>query len=236
MNNILIVTGWCAHNEGHNNPNRAKRQNESEYLSEIWFKQFENFLNAKRFFVYKSICNVPCYGAAFMHENIVQSIRAMQPAKQLPYRHDWAASLLCGAAYAYANDMDMLFIEQDCLVFGLEKAIAWARELGSCVCYGFGKNCSWRAGWAENCLTYVSNDLLGRFIPCMHRIKDIPDAHPYLEEQFHTVLQNEFEDDVHYWPFGCGRLRPIPWDQEIFYAQHLTDAELDQFMQKIGDR
>jgi hypothetical protein len=227
MRKLLIGTGWCAHKEGHNDPRRSERQNDPDYLKNFWLPAVKRQVNSF-LFLYHSICNAVLVDEAKYFNNVIYSD---EYAKLLPYRHDWAASNITAAAYAYANDMDYLFVEQDCLVVGLDKAVTLAREKGG-IWYGYGDNASYRKGWAENCLIYVDNALLLAFIRAMHAIKDTQDGEPFLERRFHEEL-SKCEGHIHYWPFGCGRLRPIPWNEEVFYAQHLTDEELDKFKERL---
>jgi len=229
MRKLLVGTGWCAHKEGHNDPRRSKRQNESRFFYEYWHRAILKYTEHQIFSIYQSKCD---YELEKLIHNIFSLSFAHTPAKELPYRHDWAASNITAAAYAYANDMDYLFVEQDCLVVGLDKAVDMARAQGG-IWYGFGPNASYRPGWAENCLIYVDNACLLAFIRAMHAIKDTPDGKPFLEQRFHQELIHGSEGYIHYWPFGCGRLRPIPWEEEIFYAQHLTDEELDKFKERL---
>lgn len=230
MRKLLVGTGWCAWNKGHNDPRRSSKQNESIYLAKYWLQAITNQLMPSAACIYHSQCDIGAKNEAL--DNFFDSVScAPAPANELPYRHDWAASNITAAAYAYANDMDYLFVEQDCLVVGLDKAVTIAREKGG-IWYGYGENASYRPGWAENCLIYVDNALLLAFIRAMHAIKDTPDGEPFLEQRFHEEL-SRCEGNIHYWPFGCGRLRPIPWDEDVFYAQHLTDEELDKFKERL---
>ena len=229
MRKLLVGTGWCAHKEGHNDPRRSARQGDVNYLDNYWYRAIRKYINEPIIHLYSSKCEKPAYPHMLFAS--FSQIWSHSPAKELPYRHDWAASNITAAAYAYANDMDYLFVEQDCLVVGLDKAVDMAREKGG-TWYGFGPNASYRPGWAENCLIYVDNALLLAFIRAMHAIKDTPDGKPFLEQRFHEEL-SRCDGHIHFWPFGCGRLRPIPWEEEIFYAQHLTDEELDKFKERL---
>jgi len=227
MRKLLVGTGWCAHKEGHNDPRRSARQNGPDYIKDFWLPAVKHQINSF-LFLYHSICDYAISDEGHYFNNVVYSD---EYASELPYRHDWAASNIVAAAYAYANDMDYLFVEQDCLVVGLDKAVTMAREKGG-IWYGYGSNASYRPCWAENCLIYVDNAYLLAFIRAMHAIKDTPDGKPFLEQRFHEEL-SRCEGHIHFWPFGCGRLRPIPWEEEIFYAQHLTDEELDKFKERL---
>jgi hypothetical protein len=236
MRPVLYATGWCAHNKGHRGLGRSERQNKDDYISNYWIPMIEG-AGARGVHVYVSECDIQPCGLFLSHGNI-NLVYSHIPAKRLPYRHDWAVSAMTAAAYALANDMDMVYIEQDCLVYGLDMAVKMAQEQGG-MWYGFGENSSYRPGWAANSFLYVNNDSLLPFIKSMHEIKDCIDGEIKLEQKFHKAIKHNFAieyKDVHFWPFGVDRLRPIPWDQEIFYGQQLNDEELDRFMQKIGDK
>lgn len=237
MRKALVCTGWCAHHEGHNNPMRSKAQNESLYLGGVWLPSITRQINPGGVHVYVSGCDIPpaMGNLAQVGANVVWSGRE---AKALPYRHDWAASIMVGGAYALANDMDLLYIEQDCLVYGLDQVLRLAGIKDNAIYYGFGDNASYSPGWAENCLTFVSNKLLAMLIWAMGEIKNCTDGETKFEQAFHSVIMgSELEQYFQAWPFGVGRLRPIPFESEgPFYAQQLTDQELDMFIDKLEQR
>ncbi len=226
MKPVLIATGWCAWNRGHNNPQRSKLQNSPSWIHGYWLKSMEKQLIHKIeicTFIYHSECDIylPDLPDNFYFDNI---ILANTPAKELPYRHDWVASVVMGATYALFNKMDFLYIEQDCLVHGLDKVLKFAQ--GKDICYGYGRY-SYAPGWAENSLLWVRNEYLELFIPECTRIRNTPDAMPKLEERFHDLFCADFTP----WPFGYGRKRPIDFSQPVFYAQQLSDEEIKKFME-----
>jgi hypothetical protein len=194
-------------------------------------------VEARAFHIYISDCDIKPTGdigiATKKEENVtIVIVDSPTNVRLLPYRHDGIASMLVAAAYALANDMDLCYIEQDCLVYGLDKAVKMAQEQCG-MWYGFGENSSYKPGWAANSFLYVSNGYLLPFLERMHRIKNWPDGVNKLEQAFHEVMVWSSGINFKYWPFGCDRLRPIPWDQEIFYAQQLNDEELDKFTSKL---
>jgi hypothetical protein len=120
-------------------------------------------------------------------------------------------------------------IEQDCLVHRLDKALLWAQ--GKRMVYGFGQNCSFRVGWSENSFMYISNEYL---IEMLHRLntsgihKQFDTPKRVSEIEWHEL----FRDDATFWDFGCGRLRPIPFESnEPFYSQQLQKWEIKKFME-----
>ena len=231
--NVLISTGWCAQNEGHNNPLRSKLQNESTYLGSVWLPYILKQIEPGAINIYVSKCDTPP-ATGLLRCNNLNVVWSHRDARKLAYRHDWSASIISGAAYAMANDMDLLYVEQDCLAYGLADIVRYAQTSSPAMMYGFGDNASWAPGWAENSLTFVSSKLLPPFIWAMNEIRNCTDGDVKFEHAFHNVLMaGELSEYFHPWPFGCGRKRPVPFDQENFYAQQLTDEDLDGFLTKL---
>jgi len=226
---LCIGTGWCAQNEGHNNPQRSKLQNSPEWLENYWRPHIEAQIEPSAWVLYHSDCDIVVSQREFNADYGEQFLASSVSARSLPYRHDWAASVLHGAIYAYCNRMDYLYIEQDCMVHNLPVVLGFARNHQ--MCYGYGKF-SMYPGWAENSLMWVRNDALQAFICRMltSQIKDCDGKERVIETVFHNYFCNMFTP----WPFGYGRIRPIDFSQQAFYAQQLTDQEIAQFMALEG--
>jgi len=142
------------------------------------------------------------------------------------HSHDAHASMLVPATYAYCNEMNFIYIEQDCLVKGLDSAIKWASDKD--LCYGYGK-WSLSLGWAEQCFIWVRYEYIPMFVYlCMKSNIMNVDVHRKVipEPMFHGLFKNI----VTPWPFGVGRKRPIGFNDDIVYAQQLTDNELNEFL------
>lgn len=222
--NLCIGTGWCAQKEGHNNSSRSKLQNSPEWMERHWRPHIEAQIMPDAWVLYESRCDIPpkmdLWGALIGEEHIL----ALAKARDLPYRHDWVTSALLSASYAYSNNMDFLYIEQDCMVHNLPAVLEFARNHQ--MCYGYGKY-SLYGGWAENSLVWVRNDGLAKFIFRLlsGNMKNIDGKKEKQEQVFHRYFENMAES----WPFGFGRIRPIDFSQPVFYAQQLTDIEIDRF-------
>jgi len=227
--NLCIGTGWCAHKEGHNNKERSKLQNYPAWLEGYWRRHIEAQIRPDALILYYSRCDIPADVLDWENNLGEEVILSKSRARELPYRHDWSASVLHGALYAYCNNMDYLYIEQDCMVHNIPAALEFAKNHP--MCYGYGKY-SMYPGWAENCLIFVRRDSLSKFIARMVScgIKDLDGSGTLVEQLFH----NKFCDMMEPWPFGYGRIRPIDFTQPVFYAQQLTDTEIAQFMALEG--
>ncbi|HQJ66447.1 MAG TPA: hypothetical protein PLH32_17715 [bacterium] len=230
---LMICTGWCAHLEGHNNKARSALQNESLYLGSVWLPAILHQVEPKAVMVYNSLCDIPA-AAGLLRSDIVNMVYAPRPARELPYRHDWAAAIMVAAGYAMANNLDLMFIEQDCLVYRLKDFLDFARISNHSICYGYGEGASLYNNWAANSLIYCSWSLLDEFMTALAQTKDISDGEVKLEERFHDrVMSVGAGEYFRPWPWGVDRLRPLPQGDDPFYAQQLTDGELDYMTAKI---
>jgi hypothetical protein len=146
---------------------------------------------------------------------------------QKPYHWcGWSIALVTLALIAYADECDYVFKESDVLAFGpwVERMYA---EIGD---YGmvFGK---------ARCMPAVQSVLLCKheFIPQFVRI--------YLGTGSEQEKRNEGElkfarmekEHPHLFgrfSFGVDRDRPLPYNDEVWYAQHLTEAELAELKRR----
>ncbi|GEM_PF-2774697 len=225
---LCISTGWCAHKSGHNNASRSRLQNDELWMAQFWTPGVLKQVKPDRLVYYMSNCDISAkelYGV----EN-AEFIYAARPAVELSYRHDWASSITMGAAYAYENGMDMLYIEQDCMVKNIPAVLEFAQDKP--ICFGYGE-WSMYPGWAECSLVWVRHNFLPTFI---YRLMDsgfaLLDGNSQKPEQLWMDL---FGLNCTVWPFGYGRKRPIDFTKPVFYAQQLTDSEIVSFQRAIHE-
>jgi len=231
---VCVGTGWYSDNERRNktNPACAAEFFAPDYLWRVWLPHVTNSIEPGAIFVYESICELPLTNPP---ENI-EVIRGKRSNASRPYLrdepHDWGASIMMGAQYAYCNEMDFVYFEQDCLCYRLDKALEWAR--GKNLIYGFGPSASWQPGWAELSFIYVAYNFIPLFMKRLYNFK----LHIW-NNDFDRVKHPEicihklFRDDAEYWPFGYGRVLPIDWNQEVFYAQQMQAGDLRRFKGKV---
>ena len=225
---LCIGTGWCAQNTGHNNPARSKQQNSELWLASTWAPAIKTQIEPGRWFFYLSQCDISPVEIYTLEK--AEFVFANKPAIEMSYRHDWSSSITMGALYAFENDMDFLYIEQDCMVKNIPGVLEFAQDKP--MCYGYGQY-SYARGWAEASLVWIRNDFLPVFVARMveTNFNAIPDAEKKAEVYFHEMFGNTFTA----WPFGYGRKRPIDWTQPTFYAQQLTDQEIREFQYAVFD-
>ena len=147
----------------------------------------------------------------------------------------YTRSVINGAVHAYCCDADYyVYVEQDCLVRGegfLEMAIGDATAdilLGARTEGGVGIEGKPAAPMFQNSLIIVSSVGLERFIT---GIIGAPQGDGELSIE--VIMERQCA------PFGeiaipYGRSRPIDFETTCFYAQHMTDEELEHFLDTEG--
>ena len=144
----------------------------------------------------------------------------------------WTRSFLNGAFYAYITNADYyVYIEQDCLVVGdniIEKIID---NLG----YFQVSHGLWEHAYkVEQSFVIIRKDAIVKFIKDYTDLSEgSPDSAITPEQKFNVFVENgtfNFKE----LPIPYGRTRPIDFDREYFYAQHLNDEELNAILFKEG--
>ena len=220
MTNIIVGTGWHATTHSPRNSNASKRIYQPEYLEKIWKPYIERFIEPKGYFVWQSDCEIEPWTDRSIH-----IVKSMNPPDG-HHNRDYQASYLAGAMYAYLNECDFIYIEQDCLVYNLGEALKEAQ--GSLITYAKAGV----QGWAETSFTYISWKYIPEFIKRCQSVDWCfwthgQDVSPFAE----AVWESLFKNDANYWTFGYGRRKPIDFTKDIFYAQQITDKELDKFLE-----
>lgn len=213
---IVVGTGWCAFEDCRsNNPRTSPRCYGSSWLKTVWSGQIEKYIKPQKYHVYVSNCEIlPDLDSRF------EFVKNLALVETQHHAHDAYAAMVSGAQYALVNGSDYVYIEQDCLVHGLDKALQWAH--GKNICYGYGKY-SFQEGWAEESFQYISYDYLTTYITLMNSSLIYHDTTENPEKIYHRL----FNGDVTPWPFGYGRKRPIYLSDEMFYAQQCTAKEIE---------
>jgi len=220
MNDCVIATGW--HSNGKSpNPGVSEKCYKANWLLEYWIPFNLSQIHPADTSLYVSDCLIKPLG----YDSFSNISFASLANDHYHTRHDWWSSVLSGAMYAYNNNLHLVYVEQDCFVWGLDKAIRWALDQKAKICYGFG-NVSYRSGWSENSFTFVHKDFIDDFI--IRAISSNADRSTdfVLEILFHELYKDVFTP----WPFGYGRKPVQDWNHEIFYKQQLTNNDIDKFM------
>ena len=239
-NKVCVGSGWYSDEKG---GQRGSHQLASglflpEYFSDIFVPRIINALHPEAIHIYESNCEIPMDPVPAGIELVRgkrNAKRDVDPDRVKPYEygaaHDWGSAFIQGAMFAFNNNMDYFFVEQDCLVHNFKKVLSIAHEMDAPIIYGYGDKASYKSGWAEPSLTFVSYSFLPEFIKRMmygkwHMWNKNFDKVKNPEIQFHRT----FDDVSEAWPFGCGMLRPVPWKKEVYFAQRFDAPNFVKFL------
>ena len=139
----------------------------------------------------------------------------------------WSAVMISLAMLAYTNECDFVYKEQDCLCFG-PVIETMESELGSAGMI-FG-NCLYPDGVhrmpAAQSLFMVRHGFIPEFVRRYLGMGKDGDPNNLPEHKFKR-LEDETPDKVKRFSFGVDRGRPLPIGAPVWYAQQLTDEELE---------
>jgi len=240
-NKVCVGTGWYSDNEGgkRGESELAEKLFTPSYLSEIFVPRIQRSLNPRAIHIYASECETPLNPIPEGCE-VVKGKRIAKRNTTIgekPYKigaaHDWGAAMMTGAMFAFVNNLNYFFVEQDCLVHNFKRVYEISKEMGAPIIYGFGGLSSFITGWAEPSLTFVNYKFLQEFMNRLckglwHEWNMGFERFANPERQFH----NTFADVAEYWPFGYGMKRPIDWSKEVFFAQRFDTLNFETFISK----
>jgi hypothetical protein len=136
----------------------------------------------------------------------------------------WSHSILTLALIAYGCGKDLIFKESDCLWFGDvpqrmyedcgDKGMVFGAKMTAAPYMACAQATFLIKHW---CLLGFVRDYL-----CLPSDKDM------LPEDKFVRLEEHAPHIYGRISFGVDRQRPIPWDDEVWYAQQWTQAELDE--------
>lgn len=135
----------------------------------------------------------------------------------------WSASMLALAMTAYVDEADFIYKESDCFAFG-----PWVQRMyGDCGAHGwvFGPKMT-SAPWmaCQQSLFLVKHAMIPSFVRMFLEHGPENDRGGIGETRF-VNMEKEIGQAARL-SFGVDRMRPIPWDDEVFYFQQPTPDEL----------
>lgn len=136
----------------------------------------------------------------------------------------WSGAFCALALIAYNAELDFLFLEQDCLAFG-----PWVKRTYEDMDDGdmvFGrKMVSAPYMPCAQSLVLVRHSFIPEMVSAYLAMGTDNDINNLPETKF-LRLEEKFGNRIRRLSFGCDRERPIPLDDEVFYAQKLHAEEL----------
>lgn len=143
-----------------------------------------------------------------------------------PYEFNgWAGTMLAGAMLCYCDCRDMIYAEQDCLVFGDVVSKLYEQLGDGGIIFGSYKEGERHIMPAAQSLFLVRHSFIPKFI--RQFLSNGPQTQEQnLGEAIFARLETGQRDMWKRFTFGVDRGRPIPWDDPVWYAQKWTDEEL----------
>jgi len=142
----------------------------------------------------------------------------------------WSMAFLTGAMIAYQNETDYIWLEQDCLAFGPWVERTYADMGDGDMVFGHKMKTAPFMPCSQS-LVLVRHSFIPEMVSAYLGMGTDNDVTNLPEAKFQK-LEDQFGDRIRRLSFGCDRERPIPYDDEVFYAQKLTDEELETLKQK----
>lgn len=147
----------------------------------------------------------------------------------------WSMSFLVNCMNAYHSDADLIYWEQDCLVFNsaIDQLYDEAEEFDCGVITGRPEHADNQS--LEQSFFLVKNDFLLPFVQHYIAIDRNEGGPGYMrtEQKFLTVMNGAFRGKMEFTRMGYGRSRPPEFNpNENFYIQQVKDKDLEKLKQK----
>lgn len=143
----------------------------------------------------------------------------------------WERAVIMGAMYALLNEMDFVYVEQDCLVVGSNWVDYCRNRMNKKkIMFGSGAGTFQRI---QQSLFLVDVEYIPEFLnvsinPKTGGVQRVFNRNRLKHENPESRWYRYFSKHADYLPFGSGRARPIPTNDDYFYVQHLTNPELKE--------
>jgi hypothetical protein len=136
----------------------------------------------------------------------------------------WSASVCMLALLAYNCGRDFIYKEADCLWFGPVLERMYQDCDGKGMVFGAKMDAApWMACAQSTFL--IKRDFILDFL---RGYLFLPDDKDMLPEDKFVKLEENSPDRYGRLSFGVDRMRPLPWDSEVWYAQQWTQEELEK--------
>ena len=141
----------------------------------------------------------------------------------------WSMSFILGAMTCYANDCDYLFKEQDCLTFGpwVDKMYEDLNKTRALMLVGRSQDADGQG--LEQSLMLIKHEFILEFVTSYLSFNQNDSGPSFVrpEQKFKYLWSSKYGKLISEMSFGYGRARPKTYDEEVFYVQKLTPAELN---------
>jgi len=149
-------------------------------------------------------------------------------------------SVMIAALIAHASNKDLIFKDQDCLVYGdwVSQLYADAKSQNKLALLGQLK--SDPVMGIENCLMFIKKEFLLEFVFALQYVTKQQLVRPLLPElKMRFMKEKMLSKHIGFMSFGYGRDRPINYNDKVFYVQQIGYHKHDvaiQTTKELKDR
>jgi hypothetical protein len=259
----LVASGWFATNEARSYVTAGDEMIRGVELRPLWWKSVDTFIKPQHVFIVDSASPIKpddasCTSTPFQYTELLINPGHSQNGKT--HYCGAMAAIMLGLEFALHNDVDMfLYVEQDALVFGdaiVEKTKSALRRKD--LVFGASRGLDIQQSFfaankkgirhflsALHAINYSDKQIApehkfmfagSRFIPTpllqLAEFTEIPKLRVAGLRLF--ALACGLSRNYTFLPFGYGRERPIHFEDDVFYFQHGSAAELRRYRERTG--
>jgi hypothetical protein len=260
----LVCTGWYSTDAPRSYVTFGDDGIRNNVFRPLWWQSIDTFVKPQHVLIVDSASPVKPQDASYTSTNYqyIEMLRNPGHSQNCTTHYaGYMASVILGLEYALLNDVDFfLYIEQDALTYGKDfvKKIKQSLLKSDFV---FG-NAGARSE-IEQSVFALSKKGIRNFLSALHAIeysdRQVPPEMKFMYAASHlngTPLDGLLSWDNPLWvrrpftrlffqlmplfgqytllPFGYGRVRPINFDDDIFYFQQGTKEEINLYKQRTG--
>jgi hypothetical protein len=188
----------------------------------IWIKNTELYCPSDQVFVVSTTQKAPNYDRQIFCNHNLGHMGELWGKKA--GWSGWSGSVALTALMAYNMGKDFIYKESDALWFGDMPAKMY-EELGDKQMI-FGKKMAshpWMS--CSHSIFLIRHSFIIQFLSGYF---SLPDDGIMVHEDKFVKLAEKYPQSIGRFSIKCDRERPLPWDAEVWYAQQLTQEELDE--------
>jgi hypothetical protein len=230
----LIGTGWWCDETGIHTHTKHQpyvdKETRQQSFFDLWYKSVMSFTKPSKIVVIDS--NSPVKPNLSEKKNVIlysldNNYGAALDGTTERILSGWDRSILLSATVAFFEDCDyFVYVEQDCLLWGeniIENIIDSMGDKKIALGNGGGTPQP-----LQQSLVIIRKD----YIPFFTNL-EMTSSQEELSFSPESRYFNKFKDDIKFFDIDFGRKRPIDFNKNHFYAQHLNKEELKTFKEKL---
>ena len=186
----------------------------------IWRANTENY--SFNYYVMSTVAGVPARNHILCNHNLGHVNTLIEENRE--GLCGWSASVCALALIAYNCGKDFIYKESDCLWFGPVPAQLY-QDLGTRgMVFGAAMDSAPHMRSAQSTFLIKHSFILD----FLRGYLALPNDKSMLPEDKFVKLEENFPNSCARMSFGVDRMRPLPWNATVWYAQQWTQQELDE--------